>query len=221
MRDRRFLWVTTFALAMAYVEASVVVYLRRVLGVADLLRDVPLYDPAITAIEIGREAATLVMLLAAGCATGRTPAARIGFALYAFGLWDILYYVWLRALIGWPASLLTADVLFLIPLPWWGPVVAPVLIAILCVLFGAVLVVRGEAGTLARAGGVAWAVLAGGVALLLHAFMADAIRRWPAAAEELARLKPGPFNWPEYLAGLLVMGAALASLTRSPRRQGR
>jgi hypothetical protein len=160
------------------------------------------------------------MLLAVGFATGRSTIARLGFALYAFGLWDVAYYVWLKALIGWPASLLTEDVLFLIPLPWWGPVLAPVLIAILCSVFGGVLVLRGEAEGVASPGWAGWAALLGGTGLVLHAFMADAIGSLPAGAEALARLKPGLFNWPEYLAGLLAMSAALGRVARSSRRPG-
>jgi len=219
MQDRRFAWIGAFALAMAFVEAAVVVYLRRVLGVADLARDLPVYDPTVTLIEIGREAATLVMLLAVGFLAGRSRGARLGFALCAFGLWDILYYVWLKVLIGWPESILTVDVLFLIPLPWWGPVLAPVLIAILCAAFGAVLVVRGEGGTLAGPGALQWGALLAGTAVVLHAFMADSIRALPAAAEELAWLKPGPFNWLEYLAGLLLMSAAMLRMATCGTRR--
>ncbi len=39
----------------------------------------------------------------------------------AFGVWDIVFYVCLQLLLGWPASLLTWDILFLIPVPWGRP----------------------------------------------------------------------------------------------------
>src|SRR5438093_10313550 len=131
MQVRRIGWIAVYALAMSYAEAATVVYLRRIFGVVDLLRDTAVYDPRIAAIEIGRESATLVMLLALGFSAGRSLQARLGFSLFAFGTWDIFYYVWLKVLLGWPDSFLTQDVLFLIPLPWWGPVVAPVLVACL------------------------------------------------------------------------------------------
>jgi len=209
MQAARLGWVAVYALAMAYVEAAVVVYLRRVFGIVDLLRDVAVYDPRIVAIEIGREAATLVMLLAVGFTAGRSRQARLGFALFAFGAWDILYYVWLQVLIGWPGSLATHDVLFLVPLPWWGPVIAPVLIALLCLALGALLVVRDDQGRTVRLGGAGWGALLGGVILVLYSFMADALRALPAGAEELSRLKPGPFSWPAYLAGLGAVGFAV------------
>ena len=209
MREGRFVWVAVYALAMAYVEAAVVVYLRRVFGVVDLVRDTAIYDPRIAAIEIGREAATLLMLLAVGFLAGRSRQGRLGLALYAFGVWDILYYVWLKLLIGWPESLLTQDVLFLIPLPWWGPVLAPVLVALLLVGLGGILVVRDDQGRTVRLGGLGWGFLLAGVLLVLYAFMADALGILPAGAEVLSRLKPGPFRWSVYLAGLGAMSISV------------
>ena len=82
-------------------------------------------------IEIGREAATMIMLASVGFLAARTWPGRLGAFALAMGLWDIFYYVFLWLFAGWPASLFDQDVLFLIPLPWWGPVLAPVSIALL------------------------------------------------------------------------------------------
>lgn len=220
MSARRWGWVAVFALAMAYMEAATVVYLRRVFGVMDLLRDAAVYEPRIAGIEIGREAATLLMILAVGRAAGRSRQAGLGFALFAFGLWDVLYYVWLRILIGWPESPWTVDVLFLIPLPWWGPVLAPVLVAILSMGVGALLVARDESGRPLRLGRPGWATLGAGVLLVLYAFMADALRALPAGPEDLSRLKPGPFNWPVYLLGLAGMAFSLWRAAHPRTRTG-
>ena len=54
---------------------------------------------------------------------------RVGAFALAMGVWDIFYYVFLWVFTGWPASIVDPDVLFLIPLPWWGPVISPTLIA--------------------------------------------------------------------------------------------
>ncbi len=76
----------------------------------------------------------MVMLVAVGWLAGRGRAERWAYGLFAFGMWDIGYYIWLKVLVNWPATLLDWDVLFLIPLRWWGPVLAPVLIAaLICV----------------------------------------------------------------------------------------
>jgi len=77
-------------------------------------------------IELMREGATIVMLGAVAAATGLRwlPS----FAI-AFGIWDLTFYAALWRLIGWPSSLFTWDVLFLIPVPWVAPVLAPCIVA--------------------------------------------------------------------------------------------
>ena len=70
--------VSLFAIAMAYLESAVVVYLRAVYGIEDLLRDMPLMPDQYTLIEIGREAATLVMLATIGWIAGRRWQDRVG-----------------------------------------------------------------------------------------------------------------------------------------------
>ena len=79
------------------------------------------------------------MLATYGIAAGRTRAAKLANFLIAFGVWDLFYYVWLRIVLDWPASLFTWDVLFLIPVPWVGPVVAPVSVACTMIAMGLVL----------------------------------------------------------------------------------
>lgn len=217
MQSRRLGWVALFALAMAYLEAAVVVYLRRIYGITDLVRDVAAYDPRLAVVEAGREAATLVMLVAVGLSAGRSLQARLGFALFAFGLWDILYYAWLRVLIDWPVSLLDQDILFLIPLPWWGPVLSPVLIAVLAAAGGALAVIRDDQGRALRPGPAGWCVLGAGIVAALYAFMADALRALPADPETLSRMRPTAFNWPLYSAGLLAMAFALWTSRRPAR----
>ncbi len=212
-----------FALAMGYIEAATVVYLRRLYGIADLVRDVVPYDPRLAPIELGRELATLVMLLAAGWAAGRSRQARIGFTLFAFGLWDVLYYGWLRLLIGWPGSLLSWDVLFFIPLPWWGPVIAPMLIALLAAGCGALMVVSGDRDGAMRLRPLEWGALVAGTLVVLYAFMADAFAALPAGADALSRLRPTPFRWAIYLAGLTAMtwstlGPSWRAAFHGPRR---
>lgn len=222
MQSRRLVSVAGFAVAMAYLEAAVVVYLRRIYGITDLIRDVAPYDPSLAPIEAGREAATLAMLLALGLAAGRSAQARLGFALFAFGLWDILYYVWLRVLIGWPATLLDPDLLFLIPLPWWGPVLSPVLIAVLSIAAGWTMVARDDQGVCLRPGPGGWISLAAGILAALYAFMADSLKALPASPEVLSRLRPGPFPWPAYSAGVLLMAFAFWRSARfTPRHSAR
>src|SRR5271156_3281024 len=129
--------VVIFAVAMAWVESAVVFYLRSMMNRIEPYQPTPL--PAIggfAAVELPRELATLVMLFAVGMLAGRTWRARFGYAVIAFGVWDIFYYVFLKVICDWPHSLLDWDILFLLPVPWWGPVLAPVLISVLMILWG-------------------------------------------------------------------------------------
>ncbi len=136
--DRNCWWVVVvFAIAMAWVESAVVFYLRTMIDRIEPHQPNPL--PVIggfASVELPREFATLVMLFAVGFLAGRTWRARIGYSAIAFGVWDIFYYVFLKMMCGWPHSLLDWDILFLLPLPWWGPVLAPVLISLLLILWG-------------------------------------------------------------------------------------
>jgi hypothetical protein len=202
MQSKNLRWMALFAVSMAYFEAAVVVYLRRLYNIDDLMISKPLLDPQIGAIEVGREAASLIMLLAAGWVAGKKFQARLGFSLFAFGIWDIFYYIWLNVFIGWPGSMMDTDILFYIPLPWWGPVLAPVLIATLMIVAGAYAVINYDKGMSMRASLFDWVVLAGSIILLLYAFMADALKALPADTLTLHTLRPSQFNWSIYLIGL-------------------
>src|SRR5579859_459415 len=124
---------------MAYVEAAAVLYLRTLYGGVDPVgpRHPPFTPlPDFVWIELGREAATILMLASVAYLSAQTQLARIGAFGIAMGSWDIFYYVFLWLFSGWPGSLLAPDVLFLIPLPWWGPVLSPVVVATLIVVGG-------------------------------------------------------------------------------------
>ena len=139
----RWLIVVIFAAAMAWVESAVVLYMRMLIDRLELYRQAPL--PAglgLGQTELIREAATLIMLSAVGWLAGHSWRDRLGYALLAFGVWDILYYLFLIPLTGWPQSPMDWDLLFLIPLPWWGPVLAPLTIAGLMILIGSLIIER-------------------------------------------------------------------------------
>jgi hypothetical protein len=165
--------------------------------------------------EIGREAATILMLAAVALAlstkTGQWAAA---FGI-AFGIWDITFYVFLKVLLGWPASLLTWDILFLIPAPWAGPVLAPVLVSA-AMITGGVWQLRSAArGSPVHLGGRHWAGVTAGAAVILWAFTFD-------SANILAGGLPHPFHWGILSSGLGIgtlgyVSAAVQSNTRRKR----
>jgi hypothetical protein len=195
------MWVAVFAGAMAYLESAVVVYLRQIYYPQGF--DFPLATAATATIliEIGREAATIVMLIAIGVFCGRTRLQRFAYLMLAFGLWDIFYYVWLKLFIGWPESLLTWDVLFLIPLPWIGPVLAPVLVSAALIGAGLWIILREELGSLPRFPRWVWWAEIGCGAAIIAAFLWD-------AKNIVKGGYPAPFRWDIYAAGL-IMGVAL------------
>lgn len=204
----RWLLVATYAAAMAWVEAAVVFYLRLLAGgrMDPYHREAFPPQPGIERAEVIREAATLVMLLAVGGLAGRTARARLGYAVVAFGVWDIFYYVFLRMITGWPKSLWDWDILFLIPLPWWGPVIAPVAIAILMILWGTA-VSQGRAPESMRGSGwKTWGMCGLGMLTALYVFMADALRAL-GEGSDVHRLLPVSFNWPLFLIALALMSA--------------
>jgi len=207
--------VALFAAAMAWVEAAVVYYLRTMIDRIDPYQAMPL--PLIGNLgsaELVREAATMIMLVAVGWLAGTSLRNRMAYAVAAFGLWDILYYVFLKVMCDWPASPLDWDLLFLIPLPWWGPVVAPVSIAALMIAWGVLVVLSPNEAAL-RTPAAAWAGCFAGILLALYVFMADAIRIAGQGTDALRRLLPEAFNWPLFLVALTLMSLPVMVLARN------
>jgi hypothetical protein len=191
---KRALWVVLYAVAMAAVESAVVVYLRA-LHTGAMPASVLAYQlpDGILAIEVGREVATLLMLIAVGGLAGRGAWERFLYVALAFGVWDIFYYGWLWVFIGWPPSLLTWDILFLIPVPWVGPVIAPVIVSV-CLVAGSLWLLSRPTVRLSRR---AWMLAIGGAILVLWSFMAD-------YRFVLARTDPARFRWELFWAGIVI-----------------
>ena len=200
-RGQRVAWICLYAVAMAAVESAVVVYLRA-LNPGNPPLTVLLYQipDRLIAIEIGREIATVVMLLAVAVLADDVKdwwRRWLYFAL-AFGTWDIFYYIWLWVFIGWPPSLLTWDVLFLIPVPWLGPVLAPVLVSA-CLVGGALWLLGRDRPRAFMPSAVALAIA--GVALIVLSFTID-------FRYALARTDPPRFRWELFGVGLaMAVGA--------------
>lgn len=206
---------------MAWVESSVVLYLRTLIDRVQPYQPNPLPEfRGFELAEIVRELATMIMLGTVGWLAGRTLRSRIGYSLIAFGIWDILYYAFLKILCGWPASLLDWDLLFLIPLPWWGPVIAPMLIAALMIFWGALASQFERSDGLGGSNKRTWLLCGLGIALGLYVFMADALRVAGQGEAALRNLLPATFNWPVFALALALMSApvlaALRGIVRKP-----
>jgi len=204
----RWSMVVLYAIAMAWVESAVVLYLRSMIDRLEPYQPDPL--PIIggfAAVELPRELATLVMLFTVGWLAGRTWRARLGYAAVAFGVWDIFYYVFLKIFCGWPHSLLDWDVLFLLPLPWWGPVLAPVLISLLMILWGTWASQFESSRCPTPSNRPVWILNFAGMALALYAFMADAITAASRGLDSVRTVLPGRFDWPLFGLALALMSA--------------
>lgn len=208
---RKLLWVLVFGITFGFVESSVVVYLRDLYYPGGFAFPLKLMAPGHLVVEIVREAATVLMLAAVAMLAGSKPWSRFGFFMVAFGVWDVFYYVWLKVVLHWPANLFDWDILFLIPLPWIGPVIAPLLISMLMIVLGWTIVIRVEGNILFAPGKLSWFLSVSGVLCALYSFMKDT----PAT---LHGQEPAPYSY-----GLLALclalclaGFALACKPHSP-----
>ncbi len=142
--------VIVFSIAFAFVESSVVVYLRHLLGASQptinrnevllLLPGITFLEPQtafniitnsqLLNVEMIREAATLVMLSSVTLLAAKNIKEAFAFFFLAFGFWDIFYYVFLKIVINWPKSFVDLDTFFLLPVPWMGPVFVPIVISL-------------------------------------------------------------------------------------------
>jgi hypothetical protein len=211
----RWWMVVIYAAAMAWVESAVVFYLRTMIDRIEPYQSDPLpIVGGFASVELPREFATMVMLFAVGFLAGRTWRARFGYAVIAFGVWDIFYYVFLKIICGWPHSLLDWDVLFLLPMPWWGPVLAPVLISLLMILWGTFASQFERKHPAALSNWHPWFLNFTGVALALYVFMADSITAAHHSLEAIRTVLPGRFNWPLFCAALALMSAPVLQTGR-------
>ena len=108
--------------------------------------------------------------------------------MISFGVWDIFYYVFLRLLIGWPESLATWDLLFLVPVPWIGPVIAPVLVSLSMILAGGIMLWFEAADRPFHFRGLDWVLIFAGGLTVIISFCWD----W---REMAAGGWPPPFHW--------------------------
>jgi hypothetical protein len=207
---RRWLTVVVFAIAMAWMEAATVYYLRTMTDRIEPYQANPLpIHGVLGQVELVREAATLLMLLTVGMLAARTWHRRLGYAAIAFGVWDIFYYVFLRIVCDWPGSLFDWDILFLLPLPWWGPVLAPVSIAILMIVWGTSATQFTSRHLATWLTPTSWGASSLGIGLALYVFMADALRVAHLGPDAVRSVLPAAFNWPLFCVAVTLMSAPL------------
>ncbi len=171
-----FLWITIFSIAMAFLETSVVVYLRKLYYPEGFNFPMKMMDKDIAIVEIFRELATLVMLLGAGFIAGRSKTEKFGMFLYSFAIWDIFYYVFLKITLNWPDSFFTWDILFLIPTTWVGPVIAPVIVSLVMIVFAYLISKFTNRDTSVKINQYEWLLLVSGSIVLIIGFISDYVK---------------------------------------------
>jgi hypothetical protein len=170
------------------------------------------------------------MLLSLAFVVTQSWVKRLAAFIFCFGTWDIFYYVFLRLLVGWPESLFTWDILFLVPVPWVGRVLDPVLVALLMILMGCFLLARDESSNQRRIPLVWWLSLVLANVLMLFSMMQDYVfylsqgrsgsAMWNVDGtlfEDLATYVPEVFNWPLFLAGYALALLFVLRLIKSGR----
>ena len=149
------------------------------------------------------------MLAAAGLAIARNFRQWMAGFMIVFGVWDIFYYVFLRLLIRWPQSLATWDILFLVPVPWVGPVITPVLVSLSMILAGGAILWREAVDRPIELSQLHWAIIMLGGLTVIVAFCWD-------FCHMAAGGMPQSFNWPLFALGEAVgIGSFLHALMRS------
>ncbi len=148
---KRLLVAIVFSIAFGYIESAVVVDLRAIFhpnGFHFPMQVFALTDQGrqLLLTEVGREAATLVLILTAAWLFGRNRQEVVAYFMLIFAVWDIFYYVWLKVLLDWPATLMDWDILFLIPVVWASPVLYPVLISMAMFAFAVAILYRSAQG---------------------------------------------------------------------------
>lgn len=215
--------IILFSIAFAWVESAVVVYLREIYFdgafkfplVVFWKEGKHIIDPLVW-IELGREIATIIMLVAAGCLAGKNGLQKFCYFMVVFGIWDIFYYIWLYVMVGWPESLMTWDLLFFVPLPWVGPVITPIIIALTMIVAGSLIIYLDDRGHR-----IAWrwydmAIELGFGFLLIVAFCWDWRNILQMPGDITRSGIPNPFAWwlyiPVYLFSIVYFSIRLRGI---------
>ena len=169
--NKKYAVVSVFGVAMAFMEAAIVVYLRALYYPEGFSFPLAVIPRDILLVEVMREAVTIVMIASVAILAARKFYGRMAVFFYVFAVWDIFYYVFLKTLLGWPASFLEMDVLFLIPVVWAGPVLAPLICSFTMIAL-AVLIERGLASAENfRLSAREWSLLWAGAVIIFISFI--------------------------------------------------
>ncbi len=228
------LWLTIFSIAMGYLETAVVVYLRKIYYPDGFKFPLVPVTRDIATTEFWREAATIIMLIGAGAMAGKNKVERFVFFLYSFAIWDIFYYAFLKVILNWPESLFTWDILFLIPVPWVGPVIAPCIVSLTMIVLTFIIIYFQEKGKYIRITFFEWLLFIFGSIASIVSFMRDYIIYiskygndkgvWTLSSnknmfDEVKNYIPQHFSWWLFLTGETIVLIAILMIYQRLKKQ--
>jgi hypothetical protein len=202
--------VTIFAIAMAFLEAVIVIYLRKLYYQGGFSFPLKNIDAYVLQIEWIREFFTIVMLASIGYLAAKRFSERFAYFLYSFAVWDIFYYIFLKLTLNWPDSIMTWDLLFLIPISWASPVIAPIICSLTMILFAIVIINLSDKNKNPKIILKEWIMLIIGSLFILYTFLFDygkiiitnGLKNSILLTESYV---PNSFNWFIFLIGELII----------------
>lgn len=234
MPKQNLLYLFIFATAMGFLEAIVVVYLREIYYPNGFDFPLTITSPRIFFAELSRELCTLIMLLSIALLVGQNSLQRFAYFLYGFAIWDLMYYLGLKIFLDWPSSLLTWDVLFLIPITWVGPVLAPIICSFTMIIYALIILYLQNKKPDAKLHCREWFFLFSGAALIFITFISDYLKIilthgflnefFTVSKNELflsliSTHVPTYFNWPLFVLGLIVIFFSLFLFIQNPQKK--
>jgi hypothetical protein len=215
---RTLIIVFIFSIAMGFMESAVVVYLRALYYPAGFQFPLTVIPNDIARVEIFREAATLVMLIAIGLLSGKNTFEKFCFFLFSFATWDLFYYVFLKIFLDWPESIFTWDILFLIPFPWTGPVLAPCILSLTMILLTLLMFYNHRKSKFISPSRREWWLLILGSLIVIATFVYDYLSVASSSTNEQMLFEnfktyvPGKYNWMLFWIGEFVTMLGMYSI---------
>jgi hypothetical protein len=226
--------LTVFGIAMGFLEAAVVVYLRDLYYPEGFSFPLKPMDHANLSMEYLREISTIAMLCSVGFIAGKKFSTRLSFFLFSFGIWDIFYYIWLKVFLNWPSSLLTWDILFLIPVIWVGPVLAPIICSLTMIVIAGTILYLEQKGYAVKIQLLEAALSILGAVIIFVTFIWDYSKiiieaygitgikishRDPFLQNMISSYIPTSYNWYLFACGEILIFFALFSLIKRTRNK--
>ncbi|MFC2061016.1 hypothetical protein ACFLUV_00720 [Elusimicrobiota bacterium] len=208
-KNNKLLQLLIFGIAMGFLEAAVVVYLREIFYPAGFSFPLNVISPQVLLIEQLREITTIIMLVVLAGFSGRNFYERLVSFLYLFGIWDIFYYVFLKVTLNWPGSLVTWDILFLIPVTWIGPVLAPVICSVTMIFLALLIDNLQRKKHDLKIERKEWILMVSGASIIFVTFIYDFSRiileKGQEFMEAVSLFVPVRYNWWLFAAGEIII----------------